>query len=257
MTDLLIRASSLPGLFDCAARWEAQNIHGLKTPSSGPAHLGTSLHLASAKFDQARVEGSSIDTADAVDLFVDQVKKPVTADGEVVWSGPLTLAKAVSAGARLTMDYCDNFSPLRTFEAVEIQCAPITINMGDGVRITLTGQADRIRLEADGDNVMRGISDVKSGQRIIGADGKIAVDKHAAQLGQYELIELLVNRQNGMQFTLPAEIIAFPTSGSATRVVSDTVVNPSKLLLGDGGKRKGLLAAAAAMAKTGNFPGNP
>ena len=57
---ILIRASSLAGLFECPARWEAQNIRGLRTPSSGSARLGTAVHTSTALFDTSRMNGTGI-----------------------------------------------------------------------------------------------------------------------------------------------------------------------------------------------------
>lgn len=271
MKEMFIRASSLAGLFDCAARWYAQNVERRDMPSTGPAHLGTSLHHASAVFDQARVDEKPIDPSDAVDVFVDRVKGPGDGDTEVIWEQKFKLAKAVDVGVRLTMDYCENHSPRYDFSAIEVQCESLTIEMDDGVSITLTGQADRVRVESrpeppsdrwweDGDGLEvlhYGICDVKSGQRIIASDGSIAVDKHVAQLGQYELIQLLAKQELGYEFTLPAEIIAFPTSGSRAEVAAATVESPSRILLGDETQPQGLLHMAAKMAAAELFPGNP
>lgn len=48
-TPIVIRASSLPELFDCAARWEAKHIKSLRLPSSGNAVLGKAVHAATAQ----------------------------------------------------------------------------------------------------------------------------------------------------------------------------------------------------------------
>jgi hypothetical protein len=271
MNELFIRASSLPTMFDCAARWFAQNVEKRRMPSTGPAHLGTSLHHASAVFDQARVDENPITPSDAVDIFVDKVKSPSDEDGEVIWESNFKLAKAVDVGVRLTLNYCDTYSPRYQFSAVEVQCDSLTVDMDEGVKITLTGQADRVRTEErvyntnglgawwqeDPPTTMYGICDVKSGKRIISSEGVIAVDKHVAQLGQYELIQLLAKQQLGYEFTLPAEVIAFPTSGSRTEVATATVESPSRILLGDDTHPQGLLHMAAKMAAAELFPGNP
>jgi hypothetical protein len=271
MKDLFIRASSLPTMFDCAARWAAQNIEGLRTPNTGPAHLGTSLHHASAVFDQARVDANPITTSDAIDVFVDRVKGPGDDDGEIIWESNFKLAKAVDVGVRLTMDYCENHSPRYEFSAIEVKCESLVIDMDDGVKLTLTGQADRVRTEErvyntngvggwwqeEPSTTLYGISDVKSGKRIIASDGTIAIDKHVAQLGQYELIQLLAKQELGYDFTLPAQVIAFPTSGTRTEVATAEVESPSRILLGDEEHPQGLLHMAAKMAAAELFPGNP
>lgn len=259
----------MPTLADCAARWHAQNVLGLTTPTGGAAHLGTSLHHATAAFDQARVEESPIGEDDAVDLFVDKIHKPTEEDGEVVWGSDMPKKKAIDAGVLLMVDYCRNMSPRYTFDKVEVQCEPMTIRMENDVRITLTGTADRVRSQAlsgtgdwwdeEGAGTAFGIIDVKSGKRVISSEGKIAVDKHVAQLGTYELIQLLAGNTLGYAMTLPAEIIALPTSGSHTKVASESVEAPSRILLGetiDGKHQRGLLDVAAAYEKNDLWPGN-
>lgn len=260
MKDLTIRASSLPTLFDCAARWHAINVEGARMPSSGRAYLGTSIHQATGMFDQSTIEGGAITTEDAVDVVVNLLKNPTE---EIAW-GNLPVAKAIDLGAKLTVSYCQDVAPAYTFEAVEILCKPLVVRMENDVRITLTGTADRIRVEIGGGDeegapvsVARGISDVKSGARIVNSAGEVQIDKHIAQLGTYELIELLVRRETGKDMTLDAQVIALPTGGRLQQAVVESVPRPSKVLLGDGRRHKGLLAAAAAMAHSENFPGNP
>ena len=73
---ILIRASSLAGLFECPARWEAQNIRGLRTPSSGSARLGTAVHTSTALFDTSRMNGTGITPDEAAGAAVDAIHKP-------------------------------------------------------------------------------------------------------------------------------------------------------------------------------------
>ena len=82
---ILIRASSLAGLFECPARWEAQNIRGLRTPSSGSARLGTAVHTSTALFDTSRMNGTGITPDEAAGAAVDAIHKP---DEEVLWDEP-------------------------------------------------------------------------------------------------------------------------------------------------------------------------
>lgn len=52
MNDVIrIRASSWSSLFDCAMRWEASNLLGLRMPSNPRAMLGTAVHAGTAAFD--------------------------------------------------------------------------------------------------------------------------------------------------------------------------------------------------------------
>jgi hypothetical protein len=254
--DLNIRSSSFPRFLDCPARWKATNIDKISMPSSGPAWLGTSLHAGTGAFDQARVEGQPISTDDAVDIVQDSLKNPKE---EVRWDNQLTLRKARDVAAPLTIDYCNRISPAYTYEAVELKCEPLTINMGEGVTITITGTADRVQVRDTADwweeQPARGICDVKSGRSVV-KNGEVSVDKHVAQLGAYELLEIMVKRQTGQEMILPAEIIAMPTSGSDRTVAVGTVDRPSRVLLGEG-HHMGLLRTIAKMAKHDLFPGIP
>jgi hypothetical protein len=243
--EVSIRASSLAELFDCPARFKAKNIDGMRSPTSGAAHLGTSLHASTGAFDQAVIEGSPISIEDACDKLVDTIKNPSEA---VAWAD-VTRGEAIDRGVLLTTAYCRDIAPNKTYEAVELQCAPLVIAMNNGVRLTLTGTTDRIRVRDE----KRGISDMKSGARII-KDGAVDVDKHAVQLGTYELIEVLTKNTTGKDMTLDAEVVALPTKGAAVPQVA-TITRPSRLLFGDA-EHVGLLDAAAAIIKSGSFYGN-
>jgi RecB family exonuclease len=242
-----IRASSLGEMFDCPARWYARNVERIKSPSSGAAQLGTSLHAGTGLYDSSRIaDGTPASIEDALDCFVDAVRNPAE---EVAWTD-ITPAQAIDRGVLLVTRYCREIAPTRAYQAVELQCDPLPIRAENGVLITLTGTADRIRVLDD----KRGIADLKSGARIV-KDGAVDVDKHAVQLGTYELIEVLVKQTTGEDMLLDAEIIALPTKGPAVPVTA-TVRRPSRLLLGDN-DHPGLLDVAAAMAKSEAFFGNP
>jgi hypothetical protein len=247
MKDATIRASSLGELFDCPARWAAKYLEGRTSYTSGRSHLGTALHKGAGLFDQARIEGSPISVEDATDAFVDAIKKP---EGEVRWID-VTKDEAIERGVRLTVNYCNDIAPLETYQAVELKCEPLTISMENGVKITLTGQADRVRLVGE----HKGISDLKSGTRIVNAKGEVSVDKHVAPLGTYELIEVLVKQTTGEEMLADAQVIALPTKGDPTPRTT-TVRRPSRVLLGDE-NRPGLLHAAARMIEAETFYGNP
>jgi hypothetical protein len=53
-----IRASSIGDLFDCAARWEAKHIRGMRMPKSGKAQLGTAIHKSTGLYDQSKLDGA-------------------------------------------------------------------------------------------------------------------------------------------------------------------------------------------------------
>lgn len=265
---LAIRASSLAELFDCAYRWKAIHMEGRKGWTSGPAWLGTSLHYGTAAFDQAVVERQPISIDDATDIVLHKLSHP---EEEVRWDNQLTLRKAKDLAIPLTIDYCDRISPMYTFETVELKLEPLEIDMNNGVTIRLTGTADRVRIEPflrpvpgvpvespvwwDELEPSRGIVDVKSGRQAI-KNGEVCVDKHVAQVGTYELLEVMVRKQTSKEMTLPAQIIALPTSGAETRVMVGEMDRPSRVLLGEG-DHMGLLRAAAKMAEHDLFPGNP
>lgn len=265
---LSIRASSFPKLLDCPARWYAIHVEGKEGPTSGPAHLGTSLHSGAAKFDQSVLENEPITPDDAVDHVLEMIKHPAH---EVNW-GDLSQLKAREVAHPLILDYCERIAPTLTFEKVEVKCTPLVIDMGDNVSFELTGTADRVRVEFQtertglrGDEPIdfskdmagyrRGISDLKSGRQII-RNGAIAIEKHIGQLAAYEILEIMVERELQQEMVLPAQVIALPTSGSERRVQVDEVERPSRVLLGEG-SHAGILKVAAGMARSGVFHGNP
>lgn len=267
MNLLTIRASSLAELFDCPQRWAAIHVEGRRGWNSGPAWLGTSMHHGTAAFDQSAIEGQPITVDDATDLVIHKIDHP---EEEVRWDKQLSQREARSLASILVPDYCNRIAPQYTFETVELKLEPLTIDV-EGVHITLTGTADRVRVEDNFANVQapgyefvdeapwwaqqaRGICDVKSGRSVI-RNGQVQTDKHVAQLGTYELLEVMVAKQTHKDMTLPAEIIALPTSGEHSCAVG-TMDRPSRILLGEG-RHAGLLKAAANMAKHEMFHGNP
>lgn len=76
MEIVAIRASSLPELFDCPARWEAKHIRGRRLPRSAAAQLGTAVHAGAAVFDVQRILGSPITPDDAAGEVVDAIHHP-------------------------------------------------------------------------------------------------------------------------------------------------------------------------------------
>ena len=145
---ILIRASSLAGLFECPARWEAQNIRGLRTPSSGSARLGTAVHTSTALFDTSRMNGTGITPDEAAGAAVDAIHKP---DEEVVWDD-LQPTEAERIALSLHRLYCST--------------------------------VDRVRRTEGG----YGIADIKTRKSAVGADGTCKTQGHAAQLAVYELL---------------------------------------------------------------------
>ncbi len=79
---ITIRASSLPELFDCPARWESKFVKGMRMPRSGAAQLGTAVHAGTAIFDRSRLEGNPVTADEAAGAVVDAVHKP---ESDVDW----------------------------------------------------------------------------------------------------------------------------------------------------------------------------
>ena len=130
---ILIRASSLAGLFECPARWEAQNIRGLRTPSSGSARLGTAVHTSTALFDTSRMNGTGITPDEAAGAAVDAIHKP---DEEVLWDD-LQPTEAERIALSLHRLYCSTIAPRQTYAAVEATCERLDI--AEGGRRTVMG----------------------------------------------------------------------------------------------------------------------
>lgn len=239
-----VRASSVPELFDCAARWYAKHIDGLTRPSSGPAHLGTSLHASTAAFDQSRIDGRNITADDAAGVFVDTLRHP---ERDVEW-GDDRVADAEAIGLRLHGIYCRDWAPREHYVGVEIQCDSLDVDCGPVV-IRLTGHTDRVRLAGEG---RHGIVDLKSGRRAVGADGRAVTKGHGLQTAVYEL---LAEEATGQPMAAPAQITGLQTTRQA-RVGVGTIHAARRALLGTP-EQPGALHAAAQYFATGTFPGNP
>lgn len=247
-----IRASGFSEIFDCPARWFARTFEGKRGVSTGRAYLGTSVHHATAIFDQAELEAAPITVDDAAGIFVDCIHAPEDLRKEVVWDNEdLTVKDAEEIGLSLTTRYCFDIAPRIDYAAVELQCKPFDIEMGEDLTIRLTGTLDRIRIK----NQHFGISDLKTGKRICDQDGNVDIGKNVVQLATYELLELMARDTFDPDIVLPAQIIGLPTTEG--RPIGITSVKlPHKLLLGDE-KYKGLLEMAADLIRKRLFWGNP
>lgn len=245
----VVRASSWPSLFDCAHKWYWQNIVGLRSPSGGPAHLGTAVHAGTAAYDQAALDGKTPSIAEAVDVSREALLNP---EDDVAWDDGLTPSEADTFAVKLTTRYCADIAPTRAYTAVELKCTALDISTEHGV-VRVTGTTDRVRQLEDG---RKGISDVKTGGRAtekVDGGGRRAVTKgHHIQLGIYTL---MAEQATGERMEAPAEIIGLQTTKGtpcATGEISD-VKTP---LLGNS-TFPGLIEIAAGMLKSGVFPPNP
>ena len=113
-----IRASSLPELFDCPARWEAKHLCGRRLPRSAAAQLGTAVHAGAAVFDVQRILGSPITPDDAAGEVVDAIHHPKE---DVDW-GEDSPREAERIALALHGLYCRNIAPARNYVAVEATC---------------------------------------------------------------------------------------------------------------------------------------
>lgn len=237
-----LRASAFGELFDCALRFEAKNILGIRMPSSGAAHLGTSLHASTAVFDQSRLMGSPVTADEALGKFVDTLYHP---EEEVTWEDPMQEAEKI--GKRLHLKYCDEIAPGHEYLNVEMKCEAMNIDMGD-LTIRLTGTTDRVRKI----NGLIGIADLKSGKRRVNKEGVVDAKADGPQLGVYEL---LAEHVLGVKIEAPAEIIGLQTTASGNIGVK-TVLNTRHNLIGTS-EKPGLLQMAANIMRSGSFHPNP
>lgn len=249
-----IRASSWPSLFDCAMRWEAQNLLNMRLPSSPRAQLGTAIHGGTAAFDQANLDGHPISIDDAAGVFVDELSASTS---DVDWRADHTLNKrqAEQIGLTLVSRYCADIAPHYTFCAVELEIAPFVIQCDNGVNIELTGTLDRTRIRVATQG--KGISDLKTGAAAVQPNEthtrRVAKTKgHAAQIGTYEL---LAEHTLGEAMTEPGEIIGMKTSGQP-EIANGFIHHARRVMLGDD-QTPGMIEHAANMIQSGLFPPNP
>lgn len=243
-TSIPLRASSLPELFDCPARWEARNIRKLRLPRSAAAQLGTAVHAGTALYDKSRLDGNPLTADEAAGAVVDAIHRP---EEDVAWDDG-SPAEAESIGIALHKRYCAEVAPKQNYVAVEATCDALEIS---DLGITLTGTTDRVFITDDG----YGIADIKTGKTAVGTDGTVKTAGHAAQIGVYEL---LAGAAIGQRMEAPAQIIGLQTAKTARgqRVGIGAIHSARELLVGDEDS-PGLLQLAADMLHAGRFFGNP
>lgn len=244
MNVITIRASSLPELFDCPARWEAKHIKRLRLPSSSNAVLGKAVHAGTAAFDASALSGNPITPDDAAGVVADTIRRP---DEDVDW-GEDRPQEAEDIGIALTGMYCRVIAPQQTYAAVEATCERLEIT---DIGIALTGTTDRVTKTSNG----YGIADIKTGKNAVSADGTVKTQGHAAQMAVYEL---LAEHSTGIPMDAPSRIIGLQVAKTdkGRRAGVGTIEGGRELLLG-GEDSPGLLEHAASILKRGLFPGNP
>ena len=247
MPDLFkIRASSLPDLFDCPARWEAKNIRRLRLPTSGAAQLGTAVHAGTALFDMSRIKAAGLSVDDCAGEVVDAIWKPERDD--VDWS-EMSQREAEPIALALHRRYCTQISPCFQFADVEAECQTLDIT---DLGIRLTGTTDRIYQAENGEY---GIADIKTGKSAVSSDGTVKIAGHAAQVAVYEL---LAEQATGKHIDAPAVIVGLQVAKteSGRRAAVGLITGAKDLLVGTE-EQAGLLEIAAGFLRSGIFFGNP
>lgn len=262
MRDLVrVRASALPDALDCAARFEARHLLGMKMPTGPAARLGTAIHRSTAVFDQARhIDGDELSADDAAGEAVDTIH--AADEEEVAWDDDLNKKTAESIAVALHTRYCEEVSPVVSYAAVEVACDSLKIT---DIGLELTGTTDRVMKQSvymgvDSHPIEQhdsyGIGDLKTGKRAVGADGHVETKGAAFQIGVYEL---LAEHGSGLAISEPARIIGLQTGKTekGQRVgISEGISGARDVLIGDE-EQRGVLETVANMIHEGNFPGNP
>jgi hypothetical protein len=246
MNTVTIRASGLSEWFDCAARAEARQLLGKRTPSSGKALLGKAIHASTAVYDRSVIERQGITIDEAAGAAVDVIIRP---DEDVRLDDEERQDQIAGVAVALHKLYCTKIAPTQDYAAVEVQCDRLEIT---DLRIVLQGTTDRVRKVGDG----HGIADLKSGGTAVSVDGVVATKGAAYQLGVYEL---LAERASGIPITEPARVIGLQT-GKTERgqrvAVSEGVSGARDVLIGNEDS-PGVLEIVSKMIHSGVFPGNP
>lgn len=249
-----VRASGLPGAFDCAHRWEGDVIYGYRLPSSPRAVLGSALHLGTAVYDTACMQGDPVPVGDVADVVVQAIHKPKE---DVSWKGSdLRPRDAEVIALDLFARYCTQWSPQFQFAAVELTVKPLTINCGDGVLLTLTGTLDRMRVVA-GPNGKKRVKDLKSGKTAVVYDPerqahRAATAKHRPQLGVYEI---LAAHTLDEEIDTTSDVLGLSTAGQ--RPIATAEVSGNRDLVLGTDEDPGLLDFLADNLRLGRFPPNP
>jgi len=241
----IIRASSLPTLFDCAARWYSTQIEKKRTPSSAAATLGSAVHASTAAFDSARLLGSPVTADEAAAAAVDRIHRP---DEDVDWEDE-TPQRAENVAVALHTKYCNTIAPTQDYAGVEATCEALTI---EDLGITLTGTIDRVYRDPQGE---LGIADIKTGKTAVSAAGEVKTQGHGLQLATYELLaEVAI----GQPVHAPARVIGMQTgqTDKAQRIAIGEIDSPRDALIGTPDD-PGALQFAANIIKSGMFPPNP
>jgi hypothetical protein len=239
-----IRASSIGELFDCAARWEAKYIRGMRLPSSGAAQLGTAVHKSTAVHDQSKLDGNPLLSEESVAAA--GRRDPQARPGRDVGRRPLHENGRVDRARA-------------AHEVLRGDRAEAGIRGGRSAmhasRSRTSRSRSRARRIASGAWGGFGIADLKTGKTAVRADGHVETAGHAMQQGVYEL---MAERAAGLPITEPALIIGMQTgkTDKGQRVAIAEVHGAREMLIGEP-DAPGVLELASRVIHSGAFPGNP
>lgn len=258
MNEVSLRASSLPELLDCPARWHAKQVLGMRLPSSPEAALGKAVHAGAAAFDKSVQAGDPIKMHDAAEISRNAILHP---DEEVDWSASTEIDRSDATGMAglMTGIYIDNIgawkggrtgredddAPVerRSFIKIEETLQPFVVVNRDGSRVTLTGTPDRIYQQGED---LFGIADIKTGKSASGGRD------HRAQLAVYEV---LAKYSMGIDINAPAFVLGVKSTGE---FFPDSAGYPlADGLMFGGNAAGGLMQYVFALMKAEIFPGNP
>lgn len=233
MMRVSIRASSMPELFDCPARWWAKHQDGKRSWSSAEALLGTAVHAGTAVFDRERATGHPIQASEAALAVVDAISAGAS---DVAWvAGGLTQTSVRDEAMKTHFRYCADIVDRPAWTEIETKLEPVELPFGK-VTILLTGTEDRGRMH----NGVYVSSDVKTGKGF-------KAGSYVSQVGTYALLRTAAS--------------GLPSVGQLDHVTQAGIQSyqlPTVLgaMLGDG-ERPGLIETAAKMIETGILYGNP
>lgn len=248
--EVTIRASSLAGLFDCPAQWEAKHINKIYSPRSPRSLIGNAVHHSAEAYDKSRMTDGGVTINEAAMEAIAYIND--YAD-EVQWIG-MTRQEVESKAVALHQVYCAKVAPQFDYVAIEIRCEPVT-KLVDGVWITLTGSPDRVYETMFGEF---GGLDIKTGMAVLDAAGTVETVKHIAQMGIYEILIEEQYQAMDLKMSDPFVIAGLSTAGSNNAFGLGYIKNAKSHLLGDPETgQDGLLNYAARLLKSGLFFGNP
>lgn len=243
---ITVRASAWGKLFDCAYRFEWENLLRNSKPAGIRALLGTAVHAGTAAFDRGRLDQSGVTPDEAAGALVDTLHNP---DFDVDYTqDELTVREAERIALTLHTKYCIDISPQFEFLAVECSLEPLEIDCGGGMTVCLTGTMDRARAAQTECGPV--IPDIKTGRRVI-EKGVASVRGRSAQLGTYQLMYEQTQRVR----TAGAQVVALATTSKPAAAVSP-IFDARRVMVGTD-EQPGLIQHAAEMFRSGLFPPNP